>query len=814
MPEIGQISGQLLEDNLTREGDDLVFDNDLFYLDVTNRRIGAKSTTPYADLLVDNHLRTTNLIVDTQANLADLSIYGTTVQHLTDDIILNASNGIVYATAWKTTGGLKLNQDAISTINTNQDFNLYPQGTGDTNIYSNVEIVGSLRAKGTITFDGDLTFGDSNTDNVVFNADVNSDILPNINQTYKLGVSGQEWNNIYTKNAYAEDTTASSIVVNNITLDQTQGKSWYVATNGLDTNNGNHQSAPYATIKQALTVAGSGDTIFIAPGSYVEIFPLTVPVGVTVKGQGLRSVSISPTLATNTLSCFLLNGETTVTDLSIKDFYAPGYAFKFAPNFTVTSRSPYVQNISVITQGSVTSPTDPRGYLAGDAGSGALVDGSIALSTSKEASMLFHSVTMITPGVDSIVMTNGVRVEWLNCFTYYARTGLYAINGTSGFAGLATKFGAELRSINSASVYGRYGAWADGNQTLMYLVGHNFAYIGSNGSDINDPTVVIEGNQAVTDNDGEIYYQSTDQRGNVRVGDVFKINGETGAVSFVSTGLSINGSNSISFTNGPFRTYLDPLEVTTGNITFQGNTISSNSGGITFSPSSGNIVLNANILSIPQGNDTSLILSSVGEMRVNIDNNNFEGYAANGLVSLYAIGDSTRTTRITPELTPGADDQTIRMYSNNVLKVAIDTTKFYAQQLFVGDLHFNQGLTNRLTLNGNSDLTLLPTGVGQVKVKNFTLETDTITNTTSDSNIALTSTNNGYWKIQGGAVTIPWGDDSTRPANPEVGMQRYNPQQGFMEVWNGTAWVNASGQSDVDAILMEEIADFWALVIG
>ena len=454
----------------------------------------------------------------------------------------------------------------------------------------------------------------------------------------------------------------------------------------------------------------------------------------------------------------------------------------------------------------------PPGVLT--AGRGAMVDGSVVHPASKEASMLFHSVTMITPSVDAVTMTNGVRVEWLNSFTYYADRGLYAIEGDLGFAGQATKFGAELRSINSASVYGTYGAVADGPNTLMYLVGHNFAYIGSGTSNKNDPTVVIAGNQAVTANDGEIYYQSTDQQGNVRVGDVFSINGETGAVSFVSTGLSINGSNSISFINGPYRTYLDPLEVTTGNITFQGNTISSNSGGIIFSPSSGNIILNANILTIPQGNDTSLTLSSVGEMRVNSDYNNFEGYAANGLVSLYAIGDSTRSTRITPELIPGADDKTIRMYSNNVLKVAIDTTKFYAQQLSIGDLQFNQGLTNRLTLANNSDLTLLPTGTGQVKIKNLIVETDTITNTTTDANIVLNSTNNGYWKISGDGLAIPWGDDSTRPANPELGMQRYNPQQGFMEVWNGTAWVNASGQSDVDAFLMEEIADFWALVIG
>ena len=43
----------------------------------------------------------------------------------------------------------------------------------------------------------------------------------------------------------------------------------------------------------------------------------------------------------------------------------------------VTSRSPYVRNVTVITQGQTTSASDPRGFDSGDAGKGALVDGSV-----------------------------------------------------------------------------------------------------------------------------------------------------------------------------------------------------------------------------------------------------------------------------------------------------------------------------------------------------------------------------------------------------------------------------------------------------
>jgi hypothetical protein len=61
---------------------------------------------------------------------------------------------------------------------------------------------------------------------------------------------------------------------------------------------------------------------------------------------------------------FLLHGDTTVSDLTVSDFYYDsslntGYGFRFAPNYTIPSRSPYIQNISVITQevAGNTSPT-------------------------------------------------------------------------------------------------------------------------------------------------------------------------------------------------------------------------------------------------------------------------------------------------------------------------------------------------------------------------------------------------------------------------------------------------------------------------
>jgi len=62
----------------------------------------------------------------------------------------------------------------------------------------NVSVGGNLTVTGTTTFNGGtLTLGDAADDNVVFGADVNSNIIPNTDNTYDLGSSSQEWKDLY-----------------------------------------------------------------------------------------------------------------------------------------------------------------------------------------------------------------------------------------------------------------------------------------------------------------------------------------------------------------------------------------------------------------------------------------------------------------------------------------------------------------------------------------------------------------------------------------------------------------------------------------
>ena len=73
----------------------------------------------------------------------------------------------------------------------------------------NVAVGGNLTVTGTTTFNGGtITMGDAATDNVVFGADVDSNIIPDDDDTYDLGSSSQQWRNIFIDGTAEIDTLA------------------------------------------------------------------------------------------------------------------------------------------------------------------------------------------------------------------------------------------------------------------------------------------------------------------------------------------------------------------------------------------------------------------------------------------------------------------------------------------------------------------------------------------------------------------------------------------------------------------------------
>jgi hypothetical protein len=589
--QVGRISGPLLQENLERNGVDLAFRNDLsttqlLYLDVNNGKVGVNTATPTKELDILGTTRTVNLIGTTSLNTPGYNITGSTFRVLTGDIYLDAAEAVVMANMEN--GTIRISDNIISTISSNANIDLTPNGTGTTEIINDLNIYGNLYTPGSITFGGDITIGDNEgNDTVSFQTDIDTEIIPDQTNQYDLGTPDKQWGDLYTYFINGEIASLGELTSEGINVNFREGGIIWVDVNGDDTNVGDHPLGAVQTISEALSRVEASSaqpfTIFVNAGEYQEALPLVVPNNTTIIGTDIRNVVVTPDTSSQSEDVFHLSDTTVITNLTVKNHYYDsinntGYAFRFAPNAVISNRSPYIQNVTVLTQETSAG--------AGDAGRGAWIDGDELDNATIEKTMLFHSCTFISPGADVINMTNDVRVEWLNSFTYYANRGLYAFNGTSG--------GAELRSIGSANVYGTYGAVADGADTLMYLIQHNFAYIGAGTDNTNDLDLVVQANEVVELNSGQIHYVSTDQVGNFRVGDNFFVNLETGDTSINIDTAEIDALTGLVINSPGGTTVLDGAYITTGNILITDNTISTNVGDLNLEGATGTININDN----------------------------------------------------------------------------------------------------------------------------------------------------------------------------------------------------------------------------
>lgn len=117
------------------------------------------------------------------------------------------------------------------------DLGIYKHNATTVGVSKSLYVGGDLTVDGNITFKagngtgGTISFGDLDTDNIVFNADLNSHIIPNTDNTFDLGKSGQEWRNLFlTGTAYIDTlqvdenaTITGSLALNSGVLTTTSG---------------------------------------------------------------------------------------------------------------------------------------------------------------------------------------------------------------------------------------------------------------------------------------------------------------------------------------------------------------------------------------------------------------------------------------------------------------------------------------------------------------------------------------------------------------------------------------------------------------
>ena len=241
---IGRISGQLLKSNLLRAGENLAFETDLLYLDVVNSRIGIKTSAPTVDLDVNGHTRSTNLTVDTQLNVGDLHFTGNTITSDSGTINFAAAAGeaTVYHSRLQI-DDLQLQGNTISTTVSNSSIELDPNGTGTVNIIANTNITGNLavsgnvNATGNVVIGGNIQIGDALTDNIIINASIRSDLVPETDNTYDLGSPTFRWRAIYVNDFYTTALNVPTLDIGNLMfrdneITTTTGQDLYIDGNG------------------------------------------------------------------------------------------------------------------------------------------------------------------------------------------------------------------------------------------------------------------------------------------------------------------------------------------------------------------------------------------------------------------------------------------------------------------------------------------------------------------------------------------------------------------------------------------------------
>ena len=126
-----------------------------------------------------------------------------------------------------------------------------------------LDVTGNVNLTGNITVGGDQNFGDANTDSITFTADITSNIVPDVSNTYDLGLTGQRWRTLYGKDLNLD---GNGDITGNLTVDGT-----------LSTTTGNLDIDGNGDISGNLNVDGilsstSGDLQIQAPAN-IALYP-------------------------------------------------------------------------------------------------------------------------------------------------------------------------------------------------------------------------------------------------------------------------------------------------------------------------------------------------------------------------------------------------------------------------------------------------------------------------------------------------------------------------------------------------------------
>ena len=142
----------------------------------------------------------------------------------------------------------------------------------DVEIANNFKVAGVSTFVGAVTFEGGtITFGDATTDNVVFTADVNSNITPNTDATFDFGNGSQRWRNA----SFSGIVTATTFSGNasSATYATSAGIATYATNAGISTQvktvtASDSNATYYVTFVDSHNGSATNETVYTDDGIY------------------------------------------------------------------------------------------------------------------------------------------------------------------------------------------------------------------------------------------------------------------------------------------------------------------------------------------------------------------------------------------------------------------------------------------------------------------------------------------------------------------------------------------------------------------
>jgi uncharacterized coiled-coil protein SlyX len=298
--------------------------------------------------------------------------------------------------------------------------------TGSLNLYGDIT-ASNLYVTGNVKIDGKITVGNETGDTLNIVASLSSSLVPSNDKSFDIGSNSKWYKNLYVETISSSFISGAIAGIGSLEvfsqsvdnrLDRVEASSslydnamsgskrLYVSPSGSDANDGSDPSVPFRTIKAAVQSLGAAEytntkryTIFVGSGEYVEQNPISVPPGVAIVGDTLRTVRL--TAANPTQDYFHVHDSNYFYGLRFLDLKHPAFAFSF-PSSTATSTisGGGVSTISVVH--SMDGYTDGVNQDLGIIIEGPNISGSTATATANVVSGVITQINVVNGGTNYV----------------------------------------------------------------------------------------------------------------------------------------------------------------------------------------------------------------------------------------------------------------------------------------------------------------------------------------------------------------------------------------------------------------------------